>query len=1765
MKSWPRLRPINFFSMDGYRDHLSQHFKKPWLLAVTAVLALSLATAIIVQQGFKKSKLALGTSCLAPAADLAAWWTGDNTPVDSVGGNDLAPAGWTYEPSGKVGAALKFPLAGESDTANCVGSTPLGQEMSQSPGSGDWTAEFWLNTPNYTPFGHGLILFDSLPGPTNRQLSITVGNGGVTGYIVDGVNIVGSAEAIGIAPGAGINENQWVHVALVIERSGAGATIKGYYNGSLFHSRSFPNIAALDFKNQGVSNCRIGAESIAVDTKIDELKIYHRALSTSEIQAIYNAGSAGSCKTMVAGTVSCGQTLTAPGTYVMNDDLDCPAGADGVTIAGNNITVDCQKHTLNGGSSNSGVVLNGVTGAAVQNCRITGFNKSIDATSVTDATFKFNKLMSAGGGVHFSGVSTNPMIYGNQFDTRGIVAASGTIAEGTGSLCYPTNAFDGIGNSYEGSISSSEVITDACDDRNGSGTHDDSDAELASSSGFKTVFYDLAERYGVGAWLVTHGFMRQEYPESWGAAVGSTGVAKLEKDCNNLPITDEYSGSCAPDTVNMAVSHPNGMTDVLATPVGGWDQNHAPFLRWEDAIPTLGPMALPAGSKIDVGTAPSADGTHMGAAIWDLPAGSGPTGLDRLKEVTYEFAAPSPGTLTAYCDGSLFVGPVSGCKVVEVRDASGANTRLKMEFWAGTQARPFKNAEGRGLDDEKTGVVSPAGNPLNYLAGSTAAGETHHNADVSVEGPHMLERDNNSDQIAHLDVVDSGWADHATASVTVTGGTVKVKIEPPASMPTADDSLLGGKPPKMGLGMVISMGPQTGTAAPTYSIYGAPPALKDITTLTGMVFTGFGQSDSPAAVASGIDFQSVRFNTVGFNTDVNVRETIDELGTLIVQHVMGAEEYGSGGVIKVGGQFLFNNSTIVNVIDALSGVPSATKALYPTNSSKFDYDYVNYGVGYVDTNGQTADELNDDVNIEGNVMKNVLAGIGVYGAQVRIANNELHLVKPPPFAGGFRSAATREGRTDLAAAALYPDYPADFPTSNGGPTTLRSDFGAVRQHDEGGVGIAVGCGRKNTTADGREGTTALGTGLRPNQGEEDTKGNRMDLLHESLDHQNCRPVLIEGNQLFGNRGLGIKVAGEWDGSETICSLIAPIVIPECVTMPDLNVLVRNNVVRAEGGAPLDEPGDTPASSLPHHTPGSPRPVPADGFDVCMSFSAPGLEELNVNPLVKETISFPDGTSKRVTANLPHIMAKANTCGVRGIPGSAIDKGIGSGGIKATGSQVMYLHDNNVYGAQYVATALACDPGRNSYRRTISGFGENNAGLQYDCGIWLKGGELIGSGTLVNTCTQKYVAESKVGAGDGSRCDALDADAYLVLDSASSIGGAFVKMDKLTANPGKIALDVSGVTGTTSEIENYFDNVMDIIINDVTTPPDDIVAPNFPAEVVAANDPTSPTLQTAIQEALAEAGDACPTVDGSAERQGCPVADENKVELHVVDQAKSGRCPAGAGACKLPLAGAQVKVFDRNQLNGLTISLRGGGTATLVKNPEGSLYDDIFEAAESNANALAAPFGCVTNASGTCLAGEAAVGDYLVIVKVVDPDVGTVYTGKPKSPADFADTNGNGSGDLAFKDFQILKVFRKDGTVQIGGGSKTVVTGSMLEIVYPDLAVWEASVSSYVYPFIFTSDSNWTVDACAQIPTGYQIVGVYDLDGNLLSTNSCQQTFVQGETKVIAFQISEIGSPPPHVKLKLKLKGPNGKVRDLDLDVPGLRKGKDSRQSKGVGN
>ncbi len=270
-------------------------------------------------------------------------------------------------------------------------------------------------------------------------------------------------------------------------------------------------------------------------------------------------------------------------------------------------------------------------------------------------------------------------------------------------------------------------------------------------------------------------------------------------------------------------------------------------------------------------------------------------------------------------------------------------------------------------------------------------------------------------------------------------------------------------------------------------------------------------------------------------------------------------------------------------------------------------------------------------------------------------------------------------------------------------------------------------------------------------------------------------------------------------------------------------------------------------------------------------------------------------------------------------------------------------------------------------------------------------------------------------------------------------------------------------------------------------------------------------------------DQCPDFSGDAGATGCPVADKNTVMLHTVNL-------GGRPLTKVLIENVDVRVFDRNSPSFQAVA---GG-----KNPDSSMYGVIFEAAEEFPGAVGLVGACRTDANGVCYAGEAQTGEYLVIIRYKDTCDGctgkTVYVGRSKDRDDF-DENG-----IAKREFQIIKVFRKGTFLEFRGGKKMMITGSLMEIITPDSAIWEGTQS--VYPFIFTSDSDWTVDVCADVSTGYNIVGVYDENGDLIPPEDCIQTFVNNETKAVAFVVQEIGSSEPSLDAELIITYKKKKVK-----------------------
>ncbi|MCK4588971.1 MAG: hypothetical protein KAT77_00890 [Nanoarchaeota archaeon] len=147
-----------------------------------------------------------------------------------------------------------------------------------------------------------------------------------------------------------------------------------------------------------------------------------------------------------------------------------------------------------------------------------------------------------------------------------------------------------------------------------------------------------------------------------------------------------------------------------------------------------------------------------------------------------------------------------------------------------------------------------------------------------------------------------------------------------------------------------------------------------------------------------------------------------------------------------------------------------------------------------------------------------------------------------------------------------------------------------------------------------------------------------------------------------------------------------------------------------------------------------------------------------------------------------------------------------------------------------------------------------------------------------------------------------------------------------------------------------------------------------------------------------------------------------------------------------------------------------------------------------------------------------------------------------------------TGETAKQGFHKMEI---EGSYYAYAMEETVITGAAGETLImqnPDYVDWVFSEGNEMYyPFIFTSDSGWTVNVCAEVPEGYIIV----------EPDTCVTTFVGGETKAILFKVLETGSPKPNMKATIKVKSGKGHTKTIKKGIAGKQKAKGKGKGKGV--
>jgi hypothetical protein len=237
------------------------------------------------------------STCINPSTGLVSWWRAEFDAVDAIGTNHgtlIQDAGYAPAEAGEG-----FAFDGYQDGVAVGSAANLRLQ--------NFTIEAWIQRASPTVLNLG-------GGPTLDALFFSFGTGGYGfGLEATGRPLLSKIETDGVIVNAPITDTGWHHVAV----TKSGSTLVFYVDGVAYPAGpygstfTFSTPAAIGFRSDTGANSFFGI--------IDEIAVFNRALSQSEISAIYIEGAGGKCPPSVA------PIITAPPQSV-------------TTVAGTNVT-----------------------------------------------------------------------------------------------------------------------------------------------------------------------------------------------------------------------------------------------------------------------------------------------------------------------------------------------------------------------------------------------------------------------------------------------------------------------------------------------------------------------------------------------------------------------------------------------------------------------------------------------------------------------------------------------------------------------------------------------------------------------------------------------------------------------------------------------------------------------------------------------------------------------------------------------------------------------------------------------------------------------------------------------------------------------------------------------------------------------------------------------------------------------------------------------------------------------------------------------------------------------------------------------------------------------------------------------------------------------------------------------------------------------------------------------------------------------------------
>ena len=216
------------------------------------------------------------------------WWKFDEgqgiSAHDSTGqtGPNLTDFNNITSTTAKVGKGALF-TAASSQYLYTNETNPYIQSQNLSPGTGDLTVSLWMKLNTIAFSGLQYVLFDGASGNSDPGYAIRINNLGQL------LPLIGDGTTRYFCNSAVLSTGTWYNVTLVMTRS---ANMVLYLNGSSSCSVAISASSGINILHatSGLALGGVGVAAEYIDGIMDEVGIWHRALSTTEVTDLYNSG-----------------------------------------------------------------------------------------------------------------------------------------------------------------------------------------------------------------------------------------------------------------------------------------------------------------------------------------------------------------------------------------------------------------------------------------------------------------------------------------------------------------------------------------------------------------------------------------------------------------------------------------------------------------------------------------------------------------------------------------------------------------------------------------------------------------------------------------------------------------------------------------------------------------------------------------------------------------------------------------------------------------------------------------------------------------------------------------------------------------------------------------------------------------------------------------------------------------------------------------------------------------------------------------------------------------------------------------------------------------------------------------------------------------------------------------------------------------------------------------------------------------------------------